>query len=37
MYMKLAEYINKKDLKMDTMVIDDSLLRKLRKVQLQRK
>lgn len=37
MYMKLAEYINKKDLKMDTMVIDDSLLEEAKKCSITKK
>ena len=37
MYMKLAEYINKKDLKMDTMVIDDSLLEEAKKSSITKK
>ena len=37
MYMKLAEYINKKDLKMDTMVIDDSLLEEAKKSLITKK
>lgn len=37
MYMKLAEYINKKDLKMDTMVIDDSLLEEAKKNSITKK
>ena len=37
MYMKLAEYINKKDLKMDTMVIDDSLLEETKKSSITKK
>ena len=35
--MKLAEYINKKDLKMDTMVIDDSLLEEAKKSSITKK
>lgn len=37
MYMKLAEYINKKDLKMDTIVIDDSLLEQAKKSSITKK
>lgn len=37
MYMKLAEYINKKDLKMDTIVIDDSLLEEAKKSSITKK
>lgn len=37
MYMKLAEYINKKNLKMDTMVIDDSLLEEAKKSSITKK
>lgn len=37
MYMKLAEYINKKDLKMGTMVIDDSLLEEAKKSSITKK
>lgn len=37
MYMKLAEYINKKDLKMDIIVIDDSLLEQAKKSSITKK